>query len=412
VYGTVRNIDEAKDGSTSRLSTAALLAPQADRDDPKRVNFINIQQSHGISAVGYRAAPLRTGYEQVIAHRTDDLFAQAAPANGKVLEVTGKSIKIEYADGTVTAYELGRRFGISAGMTLPNTVITTFKVGDTVNQGDIVAFNEGFFEPTYFDPKQVAWKGGVMAKVALMESSYTLEDSSAISQELARKLSTQVTKVKTVLVKFDQVVHNLVRVGDSVDLDTILCTIEDAVTARTELFDEQSLSTLRLLSAMNPRAKTVGVVEKIEVFYHGDVEDMSESLQELATSADRDRKRLARALNQPAVTGSVDQSLRIDGNGLDLDTVAVKVYITSTVGTGIGDKAVFANQMKTVFGLVLDGLHETESGVTLDAVFGFKSVQDRIVLSPMLIGTTNTLLRVIGEMAADLYFADDLAQAA
>lgn len=406
VRGTVSAFDKEKDGTSSLLSTAALLAPGADRDDPKRVNFINIQQTHGIAAEGYRATPLRTGYEQILAHRTDDLFAYSARKNGTVLEKTDKVVKVQYEDGEVVAVELGRRFGSSMGTTLPHLVVSNMQAGDKVTKGDILAYNDGFFEPLYENPRQVAWKAGVMAKTAFMEAGYTLEDSSAISKSLAKKLGTQITKVRTVLVKFDQSVRNLVQVGDQTDLDTILCTIEDSVTHRADLFDEQSLQTLRLVGAMTPQAKAVGVVEKVEVYYHGDVEDMSESLQEVANTADRDRKRQAKRLNQPAVTGSVDQSLRIEGNGLELDQMAIRIYITSQVTAGIGDKAVFANQMKTVFGHVLDGIHETESGIELDAIFGYKSVQDRIVLSPMIIGTTNTLLRVIGENAAELYFED------
>lgn len=404
VRGTVRSFDGDRDGSSSLISTAALLAPGADRDDPKRVNFINIQQTHGISAKGYRPTPLRTGYEQVIPHRVDEQYAKAADQDGKVVEVSDSHMKVEYADGTVVAYHLGRHFGVSAGTTLPTSLTTTFKAGEAVKKGDILLYNHGFFEPHRFSKRQVVWKAGVIAKTAIMEASFTLEDSSAITARLARQLGTQITKVKTVIVSFDQTVRNLVRPGEEVDLDTILCTIEDSVTANNDLFDEQSLSALRRLSAMTPRAKVVGKVEKVEVFYHGDLEDMSESLQELAATSDRERKRQARKLGKAPVTGSVDQSMRIDGNGLDLDHMAIRVYITQDVGTGIGDKAVFANQMKTVVGLVLEGVHETESGKPFDAIFGNKSIQDRIVLSPMIIGTTNTLLRVIGENAADIYF--------
>lgn len=342
----------------------------------------------------------------VVAHRTDDLFAQAAKQDGEVLDVDSKSIKILNADGSVTALELGRRFGSAGGLTLPHSLTTGFKKGDKVKKGDIIAYNEGFFEPDYFNPKQVAWKAGVMATTAVMEAIYTLEDSSALSPELAEKLGTSVTKIKTVVVKFDQSVRNLVKVGDHVDLESILCTIEDAVTARADMFDEHSLDTLRLLSAMTPRAKTTGVVEKVEVFYHGDVDDMSESLQQLVAQADKERKALCRKLNEPVVTGSVDQSLRIDGNGLELDQVAIKIYITHNVGTGVGDKFVFGNQAKTVVGHVLEGVHETLSGTKIDAIFGFKSFLDRIILSPMIIGTTNTLLRIIGEMAAEIYFEE------
>jgi hypothetical protein len=371
---------------------------------PKRVNFINIQQTHGIAAKGYRPTPLRTGYEQVLAHRTDKQFASAATQAGKVLDVSPKHIKIEYADGTVASFPLGRHFGNSAGSTLPTTIATSFKVGDVLARGDIVCYNEGFFEPNEFNKRQVVWKAGVIAKTAIMEAGFTLEDSSAITSRLARQLGTEVTKVKTIVVKFDQSIRNLVQPGEKVDLDTILCTIEDSVTANNNLFDDESLSSLRLLSSNTPIAKTVGIVEKVEVFYNGDIEDMSESLQELANSGDTERKRNSRRMMKPTITGRVDQSLRIDGAGLDGDNMAIKVYITSTAGTGIGDKAVFANQMKTVIGYTLEGTHETESGKKFDAIFGNKSIQNRIVLSPMIIGTTNSLLRVIGENAAEIYF--------
>jgi hypothetical protein len=404
VRGTVRSFDKERDGSSSIFSTAALLAPAADRDDPKRVNFINIQQTHGISSKGNRPTPLRTGYEQVLAHRTSKQFASAAAQNGKVVDVSAKHIRIEYADGSMVAFPLGRHFGNSAGNTLPTTISTSFKIGDTIERGDIVCYNQGFFEPNEFNKRQVVWKAGVIAKTAIMEASFTLEDSSAITSRLARQLATEITKVKTVVVKFDQSIRNLVQPGEKVDLDTILCTIEDSVTANNDLFDDESLSSLRLLSGNAPVAKTVGVIEKIEVFYNGDIEDMSESLQELAGSSDTERKRSSRRLLKPTITGSVDQSLRIDGAGLDIDSVAIRVYITSNIGTGIGDKAVFANQMKTVIGHTLEGVHETESGIRFDAIFGNKSIQARIVLSPMIIGTTNSLLRVIGEKAAKLYF--------
>lgn len=59
--------------------------------------------------------------------------------------------------------------------------------------------------------------------------------------------------------------------------------------------------------------------------------------------------------------------------------------------------------MKTVFSSVLESELKTESGEVIDAVFGRKSINDRIVLSPDLIGTTNTLLYVMGKRAVELY---------
>lgn len=83
--------------------------------------------------------------------------------------------------------------------------------------------------------------------------------------------------------------------------------------------------------------------------------------------------------------------------------MAVRVYITSNIGTGVGDKGVFANQMKTIFGRVMSGENRTESGEDLDAIFGYTSISNRIVLSSDLIGTTTTLLKVIAKQAVKVY---------
>lgn len=63
----------------------------------------------------------------------------------------------------------------------------------------------------------------------------------------------------------------------------------------------------------------------------------------------------------------------------------------------------FGNQMKTVFSEVMDYEMRSENGTIIDAVFGAKSIQDRIVHSPILIGTTNVLLELIGQRASDIY---------
>lgn len=59
--------------------------------------------------------------------------------------------------------------------------------------------------------------------------------------------------------------------------------------------------------------------------------------------------------------------------------------------------------MKTVFSEVMSHDMTTESGKVIDAVFGSKSVGDRIVNSVDMIGTTNTLLDVIGKKVVKAY---------
>ena len=45
----------------------------------------------------------------------------------------------------------------------------------------------------------------------------------------------------------------------------------------------------------------------------------------------------------------------------------------------------------------------TENGDVIDVVFGQKSIVNRIVNSPAMMGTTNTLLKVIAKKAVSLY---------
>jgi len=352
---------------------------------------------------GYSPTPLRTGYEQVIAHRTTDLFAAVAEQDGTVTEVTKTSVVIAYKNGEELRVALGTRHGTAEGKTYPHDVVTDYKVGDALKAGSVVAYNRKFFTPDALNPNQVVWKAGVLCNTALIDNIDTLEDGSAISQTVAEKLTTQTTEIRTVEVRFDQHVHDLLTVGAVVDLDSILCTIEDPETADNPLFDDVSMDTLRRLTAMTPRAKVTGKISKVEIYYHGELEDLSPNLQALAIKYDRQRKRKAVALNQPAFTGQVDLSFRVKGKTLDPDVLAIQLYIDHDISAGVGDKGVFANQMKTVFSRVMEGTNRTESGDPVDAVFGNTSIEDRIVLSPKLMGTTNTLLIKLSKHVARVY---------
>lgn len=401
--GMSKRYEIGKTGATALLSTSALISPGSDRDDPKRVNFVGIQHAHGVACSGYQQAAVRTGYEQVVAHRTSDLFAYSARKAGKVISISDAGIVVEYEDGERKGIELGRRYGNAAGLTIPHEVKTDMKEGQAFKEGTILAYNPGFFERDMLNPSNVVWKAGVIVKTALMESTRTLEDSASISKRISELLRTKITKMRQVVLTFDQTVHKLVKPGDLVESEDILCVIEDAVTANSNLFDETTLDTLRVLSAMTPQAKSRGEVERIEVYYHGDKEDMSEGLRALANASDRELLRRARSAGRKGFTGSVDESFRVDGEPLALDTLCIRIYITTEVPAGVGDKGVFCNQMKTVFGEVMPNEIKTESGKVVDAIFGAKSVADRIVLSPDVIGTTTTLLDVIGKKAVAAY---------
>lgn len=401
--GTAKRYVIGETGATALLSTSALVSPGSDHDDPKRVNFVGIQHGHGVACKGYTSAALRTGYESVLAHRTSDLYAYTAKQDGRVVSANEHGVLLEYADGSKKGIAIGRRYGAAEGLTIPHDVVSVLKEGDAFKAGDVVTYNPGFFKKDVLNPKHVIWKPGLLARTVLMESTQTLEDSSSISKHISEALTTRITKVRTVVVSFEQSIRRLVEVGRELGSEDILCIIEDALTANAQLFDEETLDTLKILAAQSPQAKFRGMVEKIEVYYHGDVQDMSASLREIVAKSDTSLRKQYKSIGETAYTGSVKDGFRVDGDPLALDTAAIRIYLSADVPAGVGDKGVFANQMKTVFGQVLENEWRTESGLTIDAVFGAKSIADRIVSSPYLIGTTTTLLDVIGKRAVQLY---------
>jgi hypothetical protein len=60
--------------------------------------------------------------------------------------------------------------------------------------------------------------------------------------------------------------------------------------------------------------------------------------------------------------------------------------------------------MKTIISGVMSGVNKTESGMKINAKFGYTGFSNRIVLSPEIIGTTNTVLIGMGNIVADEYF--------
>ena len=336
--GMSKRYEVGKTGATALLSTSALISPCSDRDDPKRVSFISIQQAHVVACKGYGQAAVRTGYEQVLAQRTSDIFATSALHDGIVKQITDTGIIVEYKDGDVKGYELGRRYGSAAGLTIPHSVITEMKVGQKFKEGDIICYNNNFFEKDILNPTNIVWKAGITVKTALMESTATLDDCSAISAKTAELLTTKTTKVKNVIVDFKQNIHNLLKVGTEVESEDILCMIEDPLSSEVSLFDKESLDTLRMLSAMSPQTKAKGRLEKIEIYYHGDIEDMSMSLREICNSTNRDLAKHNKSVGKKVFTGKVDENFRIEGEALAIDTANIRFYITGDVSAGVGDR--------------------------------------------------------------------------
>ena len=356
--------------------------------------------------MGYTAPVIGTGYESVIGQRNSGMFCYTAKQAGRVVELKQNAIIVEYADKSRDHIEIGRIFGKAAGLIIPHDIVTDLKPGQKFNPGDAIAYHNGFFEEDIYNPGRVVMKIYTLARTVLWESDTTFEDASCISRELGSRLATKTTKVKNITVKFDDVVSDVVKVGQNVDFDSVLCVIQDRVSAQSGAFTDATLQTLRMIDSQTPKAGVLGVVDKVEVFYHGILDDMSDSLQKLARAFNSDLKRRQLELNKPVYTGQVDGSFRIEGDPLEFETACIRVYLTVENTCSVGDKGVFANQMKTVYsGVTEEGQdYYSEDGDIIDAIFGGRSIDARIVTSAPDVGIATSTVIAIEQAACRAYF--------
>lgn len=347
--------------------------------------------------------PFGTGYEEVIAGRFNKEFCYIATGKGKVLSTKNDVLKIEYEDGTKVAVETGFIVTGGEGHLYPNTIQVTVKPGDTFEEGDGLAYNDSWIEVSPHDPRLFILKMGVPTWVMLSENANTLEDGSVISPELSKSLTASEIVKRELVFSFKDTVHNLIPVGTKLEPDDILCTIESASTAAAGLFDESTVARLNQIADNAPRSKYHGEVVKIEILYNGDIEDMSESLTKLVEDSDKRIRLKMKDLGKAIDGGRTDESHRVDGNPLQVDTLVIQIYLSHSSPAGAGDKGVLGNQLKSVHGQVATAPMVTESGRIIGMNYADVGVEARVVRSPRKTGMYNALLVTAGERFVAAY---------
>lgn len=353
---------------------------------------------------GYEALPYRTGYEEVIGGRVDSLFVTTAELDGVVVSVKPDYLTVDYTGGRRKAYALGIKHGLVTGVVIPHRLVCDMVAGQTFKKGSVLLFNSGFFQRGELNPEHVVYKAGAVKAVAFMENSDTDEDGSVVSSQLASILKTQGTTLHGIIVDFDKVVHNLVHVGDVLDPESILCSLENYIGDDLVAKDAEAIRALNRITVNTPKAKVYGRVSHIEVLYFGRVEDMHVSLIQLVEKYDGLRaKHVTKLANGGAKTGKIDESIRVNGKKLTQNQLAIKIYIDGDITLSSGDKLVFGNALKTTVSRVATDPMTTQDGMIVDALFGYQSVSARIVKSPEIAGPMNSILKALSKQMGTNY---------
>jgi len=322
-----------------------------------------------------------------------------APQAGKVLSLSKTSIEVEYKDKTKKKYKLGEWYSRpEAGASYKHRLVTSLSKGDKFKEGDPIYYDNSYFEMDWLYDGKLVYKSGVILRTALMEANQTYEDSNAITASATSKLSVSSSKIHSYIISYDTVITDMVKAGDKVKTgDKLFIMNESAI---NENIDADTKKALMELARKSPGSKYTGTIGKIIIYHNGDPSEATNSIKKIIKEGD---KELSKEKGKK-VTGDTKGQLLIEGRPLPKNHIAIFIYVDVEEPYGLGDKGIFANQLKATTGEVIKDDIETENGDVVEALFGDRAVYARIVLSPMTIGTTNALLTVIKDKAVKMYF--------
>lgn len=382
----------------------------------KRTNFSSIQASAVVPTAESGVSRVRTGYEQVVAHRTHMPFAYAAKQDGKIVSIDESTgmLKVEYKDGTTEAVNFGDEYTNSSSDSFhvdQRIVVNDFKVGDRVRKGDIVCYNKDFFTADPYS-KQVNWNIGVSAKVALLDNGNTIEDASMVTAPLGEKLRFFPVATKTIVLTKDTNVHKIATIGTEV-LSTDPLMIFDQSAIPEAMMNSEDPELIEMLGALNratPKAEHGGTVVQIDVFYKCPISEMSKSIQAIVRTVTKLKNRRAQFAKDTKTSSKylpserLTQSDRVGTVDLDEETVVFKFYIKQNKGLRVGDKIFFDSSLKSVISRVATDLIDTDDPtIKVEACTSARGILARIISSPFLVGLTSGTLDKLEQDILDIW---------
>lgn len=349
-------------------------------DDPKRASFASIQASHAISSRNYTPNIIRTGQDNVLAHRLSDTYAKAAKQAGRVVKITEEGIVVQYEDGTTDSCQLGLKLGRSDGEVYRHTLKTDLTEGSTFKVGEILAWDDEWFIKDPYCIGQVSVKTGRMTRAAFMEDQTVYEDSMEFWSGLAKEFVTPVPKEITFFMNAEETVKIKRKIGDHVEFDSILCEVLDSYVDNFES-DDDILNEINREGIRQIKTKYAGKVVFIDVTYNAVEEDMSDSVKKLIREYDKKSAALANLLGKGSSTNRVGTGMNVKKASIPYGRIRISIYVESMSSAVVSDKFVFGNQMKGTLGHITVKQMFTEDGRPVPLKFSFKSMFKRMVIS-------------------------------
>jgi len=437
IINTRGYLDVTKDpNKIGKLTAAQRMAPEelimpaiTKYDSPNRVAFSSAQWKHTMPITGGGDPPLiGSGYEKCVAKDIGNTYAIKVDEDCTVIDINEelKIIIVENKNGQRKSYRYNTDYLKNGNIMMENNLELNVKVGQKLKADDIVAYSKEFFTKT--PGGDITFTMGRLCRIALMDDYFTEEDSSLVTEHLSKKMCSAITHKKTVSIGGKANIVKIVKVGDHVKDGEPLMLFEDErdedvsqtdITAILDMLGDADENAIEKMSYHAPKANGTGEITKIELYWTGEPEDMSDSVRKLVNAYTKHKKEYLKYEEEE--TGEKNKKGELETkkvtavygkvNGTDVDEnngLIIEFYITHVLPYGPGDKLSFYPAIKSVTPQVVpESLCPYAEDGKIDAVMGFVSLSNRQVNSPYFIGTAGKLLMDMSKRIAAEYLGKD-----
>ena len=245
--------------------------------------------SHITPVRGASPVLMSNGAEKVLPYNISSDFVVTAKEDGIVEvfdEKTGVCV-VKYKDGKTQLINMNSKVvkNGAGGFYLTNKLIVNkLKKGTRFKKNDILAYNDRFFSES--DAEGTRFNVGVLTKVACMSTYINFEDGDFVTDQLSKKLGTDVCMEISAIVGMNSNVTFMVKKGDYVNINDPLI-IYDASSKDenfNKMLDNIGKDLKEEITGMGRtpiKAKYAGVIEDIKVYSTVESKLLSPSLKKI-----------------------------------------------------------------------------------------------------------------------------------
>lgn len=372
-------IEKSEYDGTEMLTPGEMMQPFGpEAADVERLAMAISQSKHVVPVDDSGASLVTYDMERVIPYISTD-FARTAKLDGTVVAIENDVMIIKYTDGTVDDIDLSERpaRNTDGGFYIMNQLSTNLKPGSKVKQGDLIAYDKKYIDNTrdmFGDPVANV---GTLTRIAVETNGGVYEDACYITDGLAHRMATKITKQKRVILSKYANIKYMAKIGQEVKANDQILVFDDTA----DEFSSQMLASMaeevgdedEVIATSAPVVtKITGVIRDIRIYYTIPLEEMTPSMRKIvetyAKEARTREKTISKykSINDATTIVKTSEMLVPDSQGkvkgVKIDNgIFIDFYIEYLDVMAPGDKLTFFTALK---GIVSDIIPEEEAAYT------------------------------------------------